>query len=293
MNRILKLAALLLCLCVAVPAAYAQGICTLQTMTGSYAFYDKGSSLIVDPSQQPFPLHWAAAMAPFVAVGEVTFTPKGVGNGFYWISIGALSGGLNPIPVQVTITEMNPDCSGKYQYSITLPGISATIEERFVLFDNGREFRSVPTSIVNGVPTLAWTGTGRRISKSSKPVHTCGPQTSHGTYLLTAENIVTVDPTTAVADALFIRADIALTGDYTGTLYEKFGPLPPIELPASGKFTVSPDCSFSATLDVTIQGTPVSIPIRGVFFNEGKEYYGLAIDPGVPYSFAQGKRIGQ
>ena len=134
MNRTLKLTALLLCLRVAVPAAYAQEECTLQTMAGTYAFFDKGSSLIVDPSQQPFPLHWAAAMAPFVTVGEVTFTPEGVGDGFYWISIGALSGGLNPIPVHVTITEMNHNCSGKFQYAVNLPGISATIEERFVLF---------------------------------------------------------------------------------------------------------------------------------------------------------------
>jgi len=32
--------------------------------------------------------------------------------------------------------------------------------------------------------------------------------------------------------------------------------------------------------------------VTGVFFDEGKEFFGLAIDPGVPYSFAQGKRIG-
>ncbi len=55
----------------------------------------------------PFPFVWATA--PFITVGEITFTPDGEGDGFYWIRIGSLNGWLDPIPVHVTITEMNED----------------------------------------------------------------------------------------------------------------------------------------------------------------------------------------
>ena len=290
------LAILLVCLWVAVPSAYAHERCSLQTFTGTYAFYERGSSLILDPSQQPFPLHWAGAVATFVNVGEITFS-RGVGDGFYWILLGALNGGLDPIPVQATITEMNPDCTGKFTYVANLPGgLSATIEERFILFDNGREYRSVPTTIVNGVSTLAWIGTGQRISRSRNKPQFCGPHTARGTYLTSVENIIDLDPTTAFADSVLLREDISMTGDYTGTLYEKLGPLPPIELPVWGTTTVNPDCSFST--DLNVEGIPSPIVIKGVFFNEGKEYYGLAIidlGNGSPfmYSLAQGTRIGQ
>lgn len=76
-------------------------------------------------------------------------------RGFYWTGIGAMNGGLAPIPVHATVAEMNPDCTGKLQYAVNLPNLSATIEERFFLFDEGRKFRSVPTSIQGGIDTLA------------------------------------------------------------------------------------------------------------------------------------------
>jgi len=292
MNRTLKLAVLLLCLCVAVPALYAKDTCTLQTLTGTYAVYEKGASsfLNLTPPSSQFP-YFSGITAPFVNVGEVTFSPDGIGTGFYWIKIGALNGGFAPIPDSVTVTEMNPDCTGKISYAVNLPGISATIEERFFVFDEGREIRSVPTSIQQGIDTLAWFGVWRRISKSSQPVHSCGPQTAHGTYVLTAENIVNTEQGN-VADALFIREDVSLTGDYTGTLYEKLGPLSVDGLPVTGKYTVNPDCSFTNVMVVVIQGVPVTVTIDGVFYNGGHDFYALAMDLEVPYSFIQGQRIG-
>ncbi len=292
--RVFMIAGLLICLGITVPTADAQGKCSLETMAGTYAIYDKGSSLVLDPSVQPIPIHWSGALATFVAVGEVTFTPDGVGNGFYWIRIGSLNGGFDPTPVQVSIIEMNEDCTGKFRYSINLPGspLETIVEERFILFDNGREYRSVPTSIQNGIPTLAWIGVGRRIRKPSEPVNSCGPQTAHGTYLISAENIVAPSPTVGFADTVLLHLNVSMTGDYTGMLYEKYGPLP-VELPVWGTFTVNPDCSFSQSLNVIIQGTLATIGIRGVYFNEGKESYGLAMDEGIKYSFAQGTRISQ
>jgi hypothetical protein len=291
---IVAIAALLVFLGTGVPVAQAVEKCSLHTMTGTYVFNERGSSLIANPLVQPFPVHMSAALAPFVTVGEVTFNSDGVGNGFYWIRVGSLSGGLDATAVQVTIIEMNEDCTGKFRYSIHLPGSSSAtiVEERFVVFDNGREYRSVPTFIdETGVPTLAWIGTGRRVSKPGEQVKSCGPQTVHGTYLITAENIVEVDPTTAFADTIVFRVNISMTGDYTGMLFEKLGPVS-VELPVFGTFTTNPDCSFSWSLNVT-GITTAPIQIRGVFFEGGKEFYSLAIESGIDSSFAQGMRIRQ
>lgn len=295
MNRHLRIVVTLLCLCIAVPPIQAQGTCSLQTLVGTYAIYEKGASSDLDPANlSAFPF-LTGATAPFVNITELTFSPNGTFEGFFWIRLGALSGGLQTIPVQGTVTEMNPDCTGKIQYVVNLPPVgSSTIEERFFLFDKGREFRSIPTLIPpppNGFDTMAWTGTGRRISKSADPVHTCGPQTAHGTYLFTAENLLTLLPHHAFADALFIREEVSLTGDYTGMLYERAGSNVVDGLPVSGKYTVNADCSFTSTLVVTVNGVSGTVPINGIFFEEGKEFYALAIDEGIPYSFAHGKRI--
>ena len=292
---------LLVCLAIVVPAAQAQDKCTLATMTGTYAYYEKGSSSTVDvsgsvmspPATPPF---WNAMDAPFATVGEVTFAPNGVGEGFFWLWAGFLAATIDPIHAKVTITEMNPDCTGKFSY--TLPGSNppTTIVERFIAFDDGREIRSVPVTINNGVPGLAWIGEGHRISKSDEPVKSCGPQTAHGTYVSTVENVITFDGITGYADALILYTTVSMTGDFTGTLYEKLGLEPlPIQLPVFGKVAVNPDCSFSETLLIPAIGGNVSI--RGVFFSEGKELYAMAVtNPPIPsallFSIAQGKRAG-
>ncbi len=294
---VVVIAGLLLVCCVT--AAYADEKCNLRTMIGTYAFYEKGSNLIMDPFQQPYPFHWApTAYATFANVAEITFK-NGVGHGYYWIYIGALgSRSYDPYPVDVTITEMSPDCTGKMRYAISLPGIpSAIIEERIIVFDNGQEVRTVPTSIQNGIETLAWLGAGHRISKSSKPVTFCGQHTAHGAYVLSAENIIALDPTLAVADTLLIRQDVSHNGDYTGTLYEKIGPKA-VQTQVLGTIKVNPDCSFTSTLEIPEFFPGVVLVGKGVFFNEGKEYYVLTLDDptlppdlqGIKFSFGYGQR---
>jgi len=297
-TRTLKFMALVLCLCVVVPAV-AQGNCSLQTMVGTYAMHETGASYYLDPTQQVYPLHFFGSMATFANVGLVTFKPNGVGEGYYWINIGTLSGGFDAIPVEVTITEMNRNCTGKFTYVANLPGgLSATVEERFVLFDDGREFRSLPTTIQNGIATLAWLGSGYRISKSSQPPRFCGQQTAHGTYVLGIENMITDQPTNVIADTVLIRENISMTGDYTGKMYEKYADHPPVETWVQGKVTVNHDCSFTST--ILIPEYYVSLVGKGVFFNQGKEFYMLIPgDPTLPpdqqwlmYSFVYGKRAG-
>jgi len=104
----------------------------------------------------------------------------------------------------------------------------------------------------------------------------------------------------AVADTFLLRMDVSMDGDYTGLLYEKYGAVSIDGLPVSGTFTVNPDCSFAATLDVN-PSEEGAIEDRVVFVNEGKEFYRLGIlnpsrpanDKGIKYSLCQGPRIGQ
>ncbi len=197
--------------------------------------------------------------------------------------------------MHVTITEMNKNCTGKMRYDVSLPGIpSATIEERLIVMDNGQEIRSVPTSIENGLPTLAWIGYGRRIRRAEEPVTSCGPQTATGTYVFSCENLL-VSPANNflnVADAVLFRITGTLDGTYAGTLYETVGAYRPVETHILGKTTVNPDCSFSQTLQIPeffADGPPVDI--RGVFFNEGKEFYSMPITDGI-LGLCLGKRVG-
>lgn len=276
--------------------AQAQSPCSLNTLTGTYVFYERGSSAIFNPTSQPYPLHWAGALAPFVAIGEVTFGGNGIGNGFYWIRIGSFNAGPDPIPAEVTITELNADCTGKWQFPFTVLGTTNVIEERFVAYDNGREVRSIPTA--TGVPTLTWIGEMHRISKPGELLGTCGPQTVNGKYLATVENILPIPdmPSSPLfRNAMLLRMDVSMSGDFTGMLYEKLGPVANIELPIWGTTTINPDCSYNQTLNFVVHGIPRTAAIRGVYFNQGKEYYGLAMDGnmGIEYSFGHGERIGQ
>jgi len=309
MSHTLKLATLFMCLYFAAAAAYAEEKCSLQSFAGTYVAHEKGSTTIIDlfsigvvspaPGAPATPPAWIApGLVPFVNVSQVTFTPEGVGEGYFWIWAGSVAATLDPIPVHITITQMNEDCTGKWQY--TLPN-GATIEERFILFDNGREYRTVPTILGRpGIPTLAWIGTGHRISQGSAPVTSCGPQTAHGRYLLACENLVRsgLYPQMAVADTFLLQSYIAMSGDYTGMLYEKFG-ASSIELPVNGTMTVNPDCSLNDTLN--IPGISSTVILKGAFFNEGKDYYAMGIlnpnrlpnDQNIKFSFCQGTRTGQ
>jgi hypothetical protein len=271
-------------------------------MVGTYAFQERGSSSIVDLTTTPAPpippFHWNAAIAPFVTLGELTFSLDGTVTGFYWIRSGSLNGGSDRIELQNAKATVDSDCTGTLTYDVVLNNLpTVTIEERVILFDEGREFRSIPISISGGDPTLAWTGVGHRIGKGGESASTCGPETANGNYVMTAENLIPspVDPNTAFTDSILFRMDIAMTGEYTGTLYEKLGPFGGINLPIWGTFNVNSDCSYSWELKFKIDpnGPTFTVHIQGVLFDHGKELYGLAVDQDIAFSTLQGERVSK
>jgi hypothetical protein len=277
-------------------SVYAEGRCTLQTISGTYAGYERGSSLLLSLSPQPNPPAWAApAIAPFANVFEFTIRPDGTGDGFYWIWAGSIAATVDSIPVHVTITEMNDDCTGKIAYTANLPGgFSSDIVERFIAFDNGREFQSVPIS--TGMPGVTWIGTAHRISKGVAPVTSGGPHAAKGTYLLSCENYVAVNATTAVSAAFLMRIDVSKTAEYTGALYEKLGQLSVDGHPVSGTWAVNPDFSLTGTLYLPDLNSTINV--RGVFYNEGHDVYVMAAGnqdtpTSIKFSTCQGTRIGQ
>jgi hypothetical protein len=296
---------LLACLGIAVPAAHAQGSCSLQTFAGTYASFDRGSSLTIDlasqgvlvpaPGAPTSPLAWSApGIVPFVNIAVVTYTPDGLGDGYFWMFSGPVRATLEPIPLHIAV-QMNEDCTGTFQYTLAN---SVTIVERIVVFDEGRQYRSLPKS--GGIPTLAWIGTGHRIGNGSGPMDFCGPQTAHGSYVMTCENIMRSAVTNkAVADAFIMRMDVSQTGEYTGLLYEKYGAASIDGRPVSGTVTVNPDCSQASTLYV--DGTSGWVEMRGVFLDRGKELWTMGIKnptkadeaQNIQYSFCQAVRIGQ
>lgn len=292
---------LVMCLGLCAPMVEAQGQCSMKSLEGTYAIYEKGNSFLLNTAV-PSPLQWSGLhfhgdVAPFANVAIITFGPDGVGNGFHWIWIGALNGGLDPIPLQATIEEMNDDCTGKIKYAWNLPaGLPpATVMERIIVFDNGREFRSLPMYTQDSVPGLAWIGTGRRIRKADEALGSCGPQTAQGSYVMSCQNLVK----SGLADTLLLRMDISITGDYTGRLYEKMGSLAPIDIPVSGTMAVNSDCSFAGT--VVVPAINAVLVQRGVFIDEGKQWYSLLLYninkppelQGLKYTACEGIRTGQ
>ncbi len=277
-------------------SGYAQGHCSLQTLAGTYVGYERGSSLLLSLSPQQYPPTWVApVIAPFANVYEFTIRPDGTADGFYWIWFGSIAATVDSIPVHLTFSEMNDDCTAKATYIADLPGgPSPEVVERVIVFDNGRQFQTVPIS--SGIPGITWTGTAHRISKGVAPVTSGGLDKANGTYLLNCENYVAVDATTAVSDAFLLRIDVSRTGDYTGALYEMLGTVSKDGQPVSGTWTVNPDFSLAGTLYLPDLNTTINQ--RGVFYNEGHDLYLMAVGnkdtpTAIQFSTCHGTRISE
>jgi hypothetical protein len=281
MQRTYTLGALLLCLAVSLSVAYGQGNCSINTITGSYAFNTAGSSTIIS-GVAPDTIHFNAKYAPIVDVGVFTvrssFPRAGAAlDGYYWLIAGANTPGLTQNPWHATIT-VNPDCTG----TLTYPGPFGTMQEEMLILDNGNEIRSILQTSPAAFPTPTWIMTARRLNGA------CNQKQITGSYLFSCKSVFTLDATTTVGGNSLIRMTIASDGKVSAVFTGKFGPqiVPDTTIP--GMLTLNGDCTAAGTLDF---GTFQSVA-RGVFFNEGKEGYWLplVVDPGgipQPYGYCE------
>jgi hypothetical protein len=277
---------LLVCLGVGVPTAQAQGKCSLETITGTYEFEERGAIEVFSlPTTAP-------VMVPFANVGEVTLTPKQgddtYGSGFFWVQRGAgTAANDNPPKLTLTVNNLtiNDDCTGTVTYTLDQSG--TTIVEDFIGFNEGRESRTILHSITPASPDImnfmAWTGSFHRIAKPGEPVN-CGPETGAGTWLTTGGAITALPPNSfpfpnpALYGKVINRFHCSISGKCAGgPLYEKFGP-PSTGSVKEGDLTVFSDCSFEAAFIFT--GEPnTTYQVRGVFFDHGKQFSSLMFGP--------------
>jgi hypothetical protein len=302
--NVLAAASLLVCLGLLVPRVQAQGNCSLETITGTYAFEERGAvELLSLPTTAP-------VIVPFANLGEINLTPKegngSYGSGFYWGQRGAGSAANdNPPKETVTIDNLtiNADCTGTVTYTLDQSG--AQIVEDLFVFDEGREARSVLHSFTPANPDvinlMAWTGTFHRIAKRGEAVN-CGPQTGAGTWLTTGEGITAVpsglfpsitDP--ALYGKVITRFHCSLSGDCAGgPLYEKFGAFSSGAI-KEGHVTTFSDCSFEGS--IIFAGEPnTTYQTRGVFFDQGRQFYSLMFGPSdgtLEFAPSQGTLIGK
>lgn len=251
MRRTLRLVALCLLLC---PAwSDAQGTCTIRNLVGSYAVSTTGTSAIV-PGPAADGFHWNALYAPIAGTGVFTITPEGYADGYFWMVSGQLNFGLTPLPMHSKVT-VNPDCTGEFEGTFG----ESTIREAFVVIGNGRELRAVATQ--TAMPTGTW------LTRAVRLTGACHHKKIRGDYLLECRNLFPLPPHGIFAGSIQIRMTIDGTGDYTGRVYGKVGPLgDPFDV--YGHIDINSDCSAAGTL--ASAALPAVSQGRGVFYDNGK-----------------------
>jgi hypothetical protein len=82
-----------------------------------------------------------------------TYDGKGVVTGLTLVTNGQVTGVRTALQSTGTY-EVNPDCTGKI--TLYIPGVPVAIEAAFVIVDEGRRIKEVPTSAGNiGVALLS------------------------------------------------------------------------------------------------------------------------------------------
>ncbi len=263
---------------------------------------DRGASTaILNPSAEPWILHWDAKYAPLGLVGMVTIRKDGTGEGFWWEINGTANGGLTKTAFSLTTSELNSDCTGFFEYVYTFAGEEHTNREWFVVLDNGREVRGI--SQAGGLPTGVWRTIAHRVSNGVAPVTTFGQRNMPGDYLLSCEGIeaLPIPAPSIFASVGFSRIHISLSGDFAGSAHSKIGPVatPPAGFDVSGHFTVNPDGTIEGALNVA-EVPGVTNLARGVLFDEGKRGFLIPLlnevegGPSIPqiYGLCEITRIG-
>lgn len=126
------------------PSVYAQGGCSLGTVTGSYGFAGSGLE-----TQGPVPAN-ITAFTPFAEVGLVTADGAGNASGSFTLSFG----GSSSTSTFFSTYTVAADCTGS---AINTDGGGSVAHFNFVIVEAGKQVRFVQTD-----PGIVWAPTAIR-----------------------------------------------------------------------------------------------------------------------------------
>ncbi len=251
------------------PAA-AQGVCTMESLAGTYAYEFHGSGTKVLGNSGPY---WSLESRPVYSVGWITFQADGTMEGAGWTIIGVTTS-LDPTSMAGELIDLDAaTCTAELRWWPMYPGgtTGPLHRDRLLFAKNGQEYRSV--LIKPPTAGTIWSGRGQRIAQAPGGVGTCGPHLLKGDVLLRTETLRRPEvpppgqPSFAGA-ASMLRLTVAEDGSYTGTLFTIDPTSRTVEV--SGAFDVRPNCTFGVTLTSTdLPG--VTQHGRGVLFGQGKQ----------------------
>ncbi len=275
------------------PALLAQD-CSIQGITGTYAFRHTGESFLspnlpsapnITPSAAELPTHAAGLYSYGVIVGIMTIQPDSSVDIRYWSTIGSWSSMRAGVKMTGTITNLGMDktesgvelgCAGTIEYR-PFPQFPAHREKFFVL-ENGREIRGIPFE-TPAFPTLASLSTAHRITRAPSTAPVCGPQTARGTMVLNCPGPL-FNPTgeiKTVGSASVIHLRMFDNGELTGTLHNRSAnQFTSTEL--RGGAVVNPDCTGEAWFAAPDFVPGAVLKSMFVFFDGGQEGFALPLE---------------
>ncbi len=269
--------------------------CSMQTITGTYAFRYVGMSFMggspfpanvpPNPAGGVLPLHAPGAYLAGTQLGIFTINPDGSVVGDSWLAYGPfrqnLSGAaaITSIGVQKTPSGEVLGCVGTMQYAnLAFPGSPDTID-KFIVLNNGDEMRAVHVS--NGSPITASIAVGKRITRSLDAAPRCGQQTLNGTYAAICPGPLYLGSQTLGASAmLHLKLE---AGDLKGVLYSRVE-YQPSEIPVNGSFTVNADCTGDGYLYAPgyLPAPTAKMVYKLLTFDEGKGAFLMPMEVELP-----------
>ncbi len=278
-----------------VPPAVAQE-CSIQTITGTYAFRYTGESFLggppypadAPPGPGVLPVHSPGLYAASTNVGILTIRPDHTVDVRFWSAAGSFRSSGTTMTGTITSVgnDRTPDgvelgCAATVEYQPFPP--YAPHHDKFFVLANGDELRTISTDTA-AFPTFAMVGVARRITRALDPAPRCGPQMLTGSRVISCPGpLFTPDGQTIGSTAMFHLA--IANGEATGMLFNRSANVF-TATPVQGGMTISPDCTGEGYL---LAPGFLSGPLQGgrirymfVFSNQGKEGFAMPLDIEMP-----------
>jgi hypothetical protein len=253
--------------------------CNQASVVGTYGFTFEGTVLATSPTA-------ALPALPRVGLALVSINQEGLISATFVQSIG---GQFSQGPMAGTMT-VKPDCTAAIDWG---SGMTATA----VVLKNGDEIHSM---MLTGVP--AWNpvihGTWKRISHMPGELTSCSTASVVGTYSFRSSGSVMATPPGAsqavpVVMTMLGTGSIGYDGAFvsigTGVAGKQVVPFE-----SRGSFATAPDCTFSFTGTVAVNGVALASGAGwGVVLDGGNELWGISTaDPmGAPVYWGTWTRI--